>query len=838
MTSDSFMQRFFRDLPQSDLTDDDPFDGPEWDRPTTWDDLLQAQRVLIVSPAGTGKTYECLARQQALAAEGNPSFYLRLEQLATNDLRGCLSPDERPRFDAWQTATGTPAYFFLDSVDELHLVHGDFRAALRRLRSALAGALTRATIIVTARPVPFDRQAFRELLPLPEPTANEPTADAFAQLAVDGLPESDSSREVRRFREVELLPLTNDQIRELAVSQRVPSIDGLLAAIDRRHAWDFARRPQDLIELCDDWTNHGEIRPHSAQLESHVRVRLTARPDRPEPAKLSFERARQGAERLALGTLLTRFLSIRYRSGVGVPASPRLNPQLLLADFEAPAIDTLLQRPLFGPSEYGSVRFAHRSVAEYLAARQVLGLLDSGSMSLRAAKRVLLATGPDGELLVRPSMASTAVWLALWRTDVFDTLLAIEPSVLLIHGDPESLTPAQRASAFAAFVERYGSGNWRGLSIPALQLHRLAQDPVLAPVILAAWTRGIENPEVRVLVLRLVAAGRFDACRDLAHRVAIDTAATEHERVLALFAMAETSDPRLLALVDAIAAEADESSVTLARRVLLQLFPEHLSDQQVIALLERLSKAALPFDYADALGRAITRAPLPVERCASLRAPIERLTRARPRPDPDGTRRGRADDNHSGSILRSLCERLVSAGRSDPPVLASCVLALRSIEASVRQERDNQPLLDLLDGLPTPARRALVVADVELLREQSPNSIPRAIYAAHFYDGPMAWSAERDAAWVLEALGDTSLDPALRAVLLHAAVTMLTSEAASPISDVSCSRQSPTRPSLRNCLPKSSPRVPLTPRMPLCRADWRAGISAMPPSKLPRVRSG
>ena len=93
------------------------------------------------------------------------------------------------------------------------------------------------------------------------------------------------------WRHVGLMPLTRDQVRALATGQGVTDADELLADIERRHAEEYAQRPQDLIELCSDWKEHQRIRKHSEQVAANVANKLKARTDRAEKAELSDERA-------------------------------------------------------------------------------------------------------------------------------------------------------------------------------------------------------------------------------------------------------------------------------------------------------------------------------------------------------------------------------------------------------------------------------------------------------------------------------------------------------------------------------------------------------------------
>ena len=467
-----------------------------------WPELLKIPRVLLVSEAGAGKTYECQQQAKMMFEQGEAAFFLPLERVATSSVASVLYGAYAGRFQQWRASSSQSGYFFLDSIDELQLVHGSFRDALSRLAHDLDGALARAHIVVTSRPVPIDRHAFREILPVPETASEIIDGTEFVHIVMDGPKQAREQQAVREFLEVELLPLTDEEIVAFSRDQGVSSPEALLWAIDKRHARDFARWPQDLIELCDDWRGHGEIRAHSEQVQSHVRSRLAARPDRREKAELSIEKALQGVKRLALAVVLCRRRTIRYSAGADVEnsGSAAIDPRVLLQSWTAKEIAALLERPIFAEGGYGRVRFHHRSVTEYLAALQIHEMAELGIISLSAAKRLLFGLTDTHARVLKPSMRSVAGWLALLRQDIFDTILLAEPSVLLVHGDPESLSDRQRERALLAFVERHGKGQWRGLAVPEVQVARIAQT-TLSDAILAAWNTGVENPEVRELLL-------------------------------------------------------------------------------------------------------------------------------------------------------------------------------------------------------------------------------------------------------------------------------------------------------------------------------------------------
>ncbi|WP_109127129.1 hypothetical protein [Dyella sp. C11] len=152
-----------------------------WSSSLGWNTLLESKRILIISEAGAGKTYECRTQRQVLWDQGQPAFYLDLAELSVNNLRDLLSADEEARLDAWIAAQSDVATFFLDSIDELKLTLGSFETALKRLGKAVAGQLGRVRIVITTRPIAVDQQLIRQHFPVPDPRGLYESCDALRE---------------------------------------------------------------------------------------------------------------------------------------------------------------------------------------------------------------------------------------------------------------------------------------------------------------------------------------------------------------------------------------------------------------------------------------------------------------------------------------------------------------------------------------------------------------------------------------------------------------------------------------------------------------------------------
>jgi hypothetical protein len=745
-----------------------------------WAQLLESQRILLIAEAGAGKTHECKAQAKLLFEGGEAAFFLRLEEVIASGVRLCLYGMQQKRFDDWRASASQMGYFFLDSIDELQLAHADFRDALERLGHDLEGGWGRATIVVTSRPVDIDRKAFVELLPVPKAVTDGGHEEEFVRIAVEG-PVADDKSLPPHFREVCLLALSDEEIIEFAGGQGVVEPEELLAAIHARHAGDFARRPQDLIELCDDWRDHHQIRAHFEQIKSHIHARLLALADRQEKVDLTLDKARVGAQRLALAAMLSRRLTIRHSAGADVEGSGDvpLIPSELLSDWTATEIVTLLERPIFAEGGYGRVRFHHRSVLEFLAASQINDMIESGALAVSAAKRMLFSLSDTQSLLPKPSMRPVAGWLALLRQDIFDAVLAVEPSTLLIHGDPESLSDVQCGRALQAFIVRHGAGQWRGLDVPDLQLDRLARKP-LQNVILTAWSSGIENPEVRGILIKLVASGRYAQCADLVVAIAGDAKAGDRERFDALYALIQLGDYRVDALLESAASLEPGWNVRIARWIAAHFYPEYVSEDQLIRLLIHVQTGHRRDDYfASSMARVIEQSDLGLGRLEALLPGVLALTRSLvvvvKGDDTLGDRKGRLQASY---ILRALCARLLERGSNVPDLIEAAVLAYRAAGHSSLDDERKRQLAKLLNAVPLERRRLVFEADYECTGRLEPRRASQSMLGRVLFQGPIEYSQDKDQPWILNALANSGADSKRRAVLLRMVVFLVPTDGA------------------------------------------------------------
>ncbi|WP_295540826.1 ATP-binding protein [uncultured Pseudacidovorax sp.] len=725
-------------------------------RASGWTDLLKSRRIMVYAEAGAGKTHECISRAKILWDAGEPAFFLELADLARQGGRDLLSGPERQRLDEWRQRDEGIATFFLDSFDELKLSRGSFRKALLELERLVEGRLARARIVVTTRPIPFDAETFRQLLPIPEEQV-DPNPEQFARIAA-GVQETKKSAPPD-WRAVKLLPFTDNQVLEFAKLRNIQDTDRFFADIQRRGLQEFSRRPLDLEELCAAWLSGATSNTQRADIAANVLLKL--QPHRSEAAELSVDRAIEGAGRLAIAVALTRKRSIRYVPNDDASAAAlALDPRLILTDWAPAEQTTLLQRAMFSFASYGAVRFHHRSVQEYLAAER-MGVLLRAGMSMKAAKRLLFGTTAHRELIVKPSMRSVAAWLAGVQPAIFDEVVKREPVILLTHGDPSSLSLAERARALEATLAQHGSGGWRGLEFPQLQARRFVS-PELAPTIEKAWRKGVENPELRDLLLALVEYGHLVDCADIAYEAASNASGRELERLNAVDALIALDDRRLNAIAGSITAREPSWPVPLARWVALRIFPKFLDAAALCSTLPRLASASgcENDSWERQLADALAGLHLTPQQLDSWRITIKGLLEIDP--DPEKCWPGfEAKKSSLVSTFALVCRELIDRGSPSDDALQDACLALR-LRHDFHADDTRSELRDRLDALSSSVRLRLFAADDALMRRMVPSRtlIERVRDVNH---GPVRLK-RADSEWLLEVVRDPAADASIRSL--------------------------------------------------------------------------
>ncbi|WP_157476627.1 hypothetical protein [Lysobacter sp. Root690] len=766
--------RTFFDLPKdaaSDMESAEFLAGFPSGRVLEWSALLESDRVLIISEAGMGKTFECQRARRRLWEEGQAAFYIELSTLVTDSIEDRFDNEEKKRFAGWQAAQTERAVFFLDSIDEFRITRASFEQAIKSVANSLSGHLGRCTIVITTRPIPFDREIIGRYLPVPpKPVVEEEQEVAFADIAMRVRKTKEVPAQAS-WRLVALTQLREDQMRIMAAEAGVNDVEKLFDEIGARNAHDFARRPLDFLALCGDWNETGAIRRHRDQIHTAIEIRLRPNKKRNELVPLDPTTARESAARLALAALLGRKFNIWHGDDADrASGDGALDPTRILTNRTPDELDTLLERALFGFANYGRVRFYHRSCIEYLAAERLSYLIDKG-LPTRKLIELLFAPSPEGRRIVRPAMRPVAAWLAANNDFVRQEVLKHEPALLLHYGDPESLDLPLRRAALAGYVAAFGKGGWRGQAVPALQVQRFA-DQGLALDIARHWDKGVENPEVRETLLGLISAGKMVENSDLAYSVAIDVDLDVGSRIAALVALSQIEDRRLLALLDDMSSAGSSWPSGLRQRAIIELFPSHMSiDQLIGALANHVPKKRSNLGPATHISNVISHSLLTAGQLANLQRGIHALVAA--------TASWNEAHYHMRSARQDLVPVLLTAGFQrlsgkdvDQDAVGAIALALLLARGDHHSDHDAHLLRAELEVASEDVRSKVFWTQDAILRANNPKGDRDARWRVSDLRsvGGIHLNHERDERWILAAISDESRHLEERQLALEVAI--------------------------------------------------------------------
>lgn len=572
-----------------------------------WSDLLQLRRVIILAEAGAGKTEEIRATAEGLRNAGNKTFFFRLEHLTS--FEASFEIGNNAEFEEWLSSDES-GYFFLDSVDEARLCGPkQFEAAIRNFGVKLGDSKQRAHIFITSRFSEWRAQSdlslikdqipFIELVPTTEEHGEKKLKAEKASFS-SSFSSSFSGGGERKTVEpsvFSLCPLDQEQIKTFSQAFGIQDLDAFIEAIQKAEADIFSRRPLDLVELINYWTQFGKIANRAALIEAGISSKLNETdPDRASVFPLTIKNAALGAEMLAAAVTFQRKDRILV---------PEQNPD---APMKAEAVDVqsvtswddkqaraLLQRPIFDEAIYGTVRFHHRSVREYLTAKWLHRLLLNGKP--RRAIENLFFKERYGRMVLVPSMRPILAWLILFDDRTREKTAKIAPEVFIQGGDPSDLPTDVRKNMLEKFCMLYSNQNVTDLSFDISELRRFAH-PDLDETINRLLNIYSGQEEIRELLLRIIWQGELQGCSEKALAFALDDTNDIYTRVCGIRAVgAACSEDQKKMLVDALIADSTLKNEKLIGELISTFVPDMLCSQDVLSLIQRIEK---PDRYSDA----------------------------------------------------------------------------------------------------------------------------------------------------------------------------------------------------------------------------------------------
>lgn len=390
----------------------------EWDSLITghgnfqrWPAIEDEFRVLIIADPGAGKTFEAQARAQKIKARGRHAFFIRIERIDAN-FDQAFEVGTAAEFDSWLAST-EEAWFFLDSVDEAQFeTPRSLENAVRLFGGKIHAALGRARVFITSR-----EDAWRAL---PDQTLIEQYLPYGAPAPTEGAGVTDQNGEsiLKQFR---LAGLSENEIELFAGHYGVSDVADFVNAVQRANLLSLAERPFDLKALIRVWIADHKLGSRFEVLQRMIALQLEPLSARTAAVRLDVAKARDGARVLAGAVTMTGKAIICLPDGIQSP--DRIDPRVLLGDWDDGEIAALLHTGLFDDVVYTSVRFRHREIREMLSAEWANDLLTKPLYRPRVEN--LFFRKNYGEEIIVPRMRPILTWLILLDDAVRDKALAL-----------------------------------------------------------------------------------------------------------------------------------------------------------------------------------------------------------------------------------------------------------------------------------------------------------------------------------------------------------------------------------------------------------------------------
>jgi hypothetical protein len=555
-----------------------------------WSDLIGEYRVVLLSEAGSGKTEEIRNIAQKLRGDGKVAFFIRLEHIP-NDFEDAFEVGSFEQFQAW-LASGEEGWLFLDSVDEARLRSpGDFELAIKKLGRRVSTAKDRAHIVITGRAPAWRPRTDLSLCTLHLPFTLSRKTESTDQQTDNGHPPENvntkqkDKRQDSPFKIVALDDLSSGQVEIFARARGVTDTAAFLNAVERADAQSFTARPQDLEELTEFWVDQGRIGSRLELMRNSIARRLTERDqDRADTRPLSMDDARHGARLLAAATTLGQEPTIRVPDGAD--NSKGIAVRDVLPGWDDNKQAALLSRPIFDEAIYGTVRFHHRSVREYLTAEWLAELLRRETS--RRKIEALFFRNQYGLDVIVPTLRPVLPWLAILDDKVRERLRKIAPEVVFEGGDPSQLPLDTRRTILHEVCEQMASGTSSRSVADYDAVQRFANTD-LTHDIRSLIEKYDANDELKGFLLRMIWLGELRDALPEAKTAALSASLSTYTRIAAFRAVkAVGSEKDCEEIRRAFLGEAPE----LNRDWLAELIQESTPSPDMIAwLLTALAKS-------------------------------------------------------------------------------------------------------------------------------------------------------------------------------------------------------------------------------------------------------
>jgi hypothetical protein len=548
--------------------------GQSWDELVPINDPEQERSaVVVVAPAGFGKSTELSMRAEALRKAGVHAFHLSAVELARSGLVSVVHDLEA--FRNWKTSSER-AVFFIDALDEARMAGYELSRVLFQFEHDVDQTTKRVQLVLSTRNdiwTEDDRTQLGQRLALRK---KEPP-----------------------IKEVRLEPLALDDLRHFADSRGIPDVEAFISAVlqDELEQLLGAIRPADANVLIEYWKSNGTFGPWSEMIDVSIEAN-TRNENRAHTFAQQFttEEARGGLARLAAATVLGRRPLV---SMPGVRRDGQVSVDRLFIDKRPIFVSQLLQMGLLVQKGGNAVQLPQGAVSEYLAAVWLAQRVRRGWDPEALEKHFLIAPHQHGRVLLPESRRAVAGWVSGLVPQFRRRLLRILPEVALFDGDPSKMSRGECVQALRdVLVQVRTSGD---TPHPTAGTIRQIAKHNIAGAVHSLLKQFDKCDSAEYLLLRIARAGRYEITASRALKLALDQKRSVGVRITAIglvgVAGAEAERRKLLPL-------AEDPSEGVKLEVVRALVPALLHGKALVDLVVSITEWEVAFMLSEALDSA------------------------------------------------------------------------------------------------------------------------------------------------------------------------------------------------------------------------------------------
>jgi hypothetical protein len=747
------LDRNFRVVPEIEDPEESAFDSYtsflfDSDKGLNWDTLLRTRVVIVLGEAGSGKTWEMRQRAAMLEQEEKYSFYIPLEVLVESTINQALTPEDEQRFNVWKTSN-EQAVFFLDSVDESKIRRqSDFEGSLRNfVRSIHPVPIRRVRSIISSRISEWRSHADREVV-----------EHYFAISRRDSETADGTRGQSSDLCIVQLQPLNREQVQRFARGLKLENSEAFVESLDAKYAWEFARRPIDVVDMVEYWRMHGALGSLSELIEFSIGVNIKETPERAHHDRLTPGAAKLGVTCLASAALLCRLRSflIPDTSGQTEGSGGIFAPECLPDDWSGDMIRALLARSIFDVASYGRIRFHHRRIEEYLTAAWINDRMEQGCPYPDIED--LLFAKIRKRLTIKKSMKPIAAWLAIgnqpWNRRVRSNILSTIPDLFLAYGDPQSLPLEYKQQLLDALVDRYKDRDRIYAEQNAEHLSRLADSRLYSYINDKIVDRSLPL-DLRILMVELVRYGRLKLCTNTILGIIATPEETYEMKLYGIAALRDIKDDGARRRLCEITESWEHIEFSMCGTLCEALYPFVLGPDGLIDLLR---KARQERRHGDSLRYSVTshlKEHMPEEHVSHLLHGLLRLAEEPPfivyeSKDTPISARFHWIGDVIPSVLVKLLERPMLEDE-DACLAARSLWLLSFLDRFGRRSKDSDEDIRKLLSRHFEVKRAFLWLSTEEGCKRNPNTNRPWDYVFHYDD--LVSLQKDDIGWLVEDIG-------------------------------------------------------------------------------------